>query len=506
MSSFLRKLSGVGSATLVSRILGFVRDSLVAAALGTGPVAEAYMVAIRIANMFRRVFAEGAFSNAFVPLFVKKEASEQQGFVREVQSALLMALIVLTIIFQIFMPYAVMLLAPGFVDDTGKFQITVDFCRLAFFYLSFVSLSTLYGGILNGYGKFALNAYSSILPNIFAIAALGGVTLYGMGASREAGAILTAANVVGGVAQLIVVIWGARKLGMTAMLTIPRYTDDVKKLLTIAMPTIFSSGVVQINLVVGSAIASLQTGAVAWLYMADRLYQLPLGIVGIAVGTVLLPEISLYKKQGDASKIRASLARGAEVCLILTLPCAVMLTFAPDILVRGLFERGAFTPADTQATALALIAFAPGIVAFVLMRVYQTAYYAAGETKTMMRFAIINAAANVAINVALFPWLGYIACAISTTIAAWINIWMLWNGLSKQDQVRLGDISAATFTKIIVANVMLAGFVLLLREFVDLSGFGKLLSALILCALAGSLYVSALLVFFRSQIRPFLRR
>ncbi len=427
--SLLRNFVTVGGATASSRILGFARDMFMAAALGTGPVADAFFVAFRFPNLFRRLFAEGAFNSAFVPLFTRAlkegEDADARRFGREALAALLTLLLIVTAIAEILMPFLMFVLAPGFSADPAKFDLTVLLTRIAFPYLTLVSLVALFSGVLNAKGRFAAAAFAPALLNVVFIAALAVVLLADLHQTRDASIILSWATVIGGALQLAIVVWAANRAGVGLRLQRPRLTSGVRRLAKLAVPGVLAGGVTQINLVIGTIIASLAPGAVSYLYYADRLYQLPLGIVGVAIGVVLLPDLARALGNGLADVASHTQNRALEFALALTLPAAVALAVLATPIIAILFERGVFTEADTTATASALAAFALGLPGFVLIKVFQPAFFARENTRTPMVFAAIAVAINIALSLALFPSLEHVGIAIATSVAGWVNAILL---------------------------------------------------------------------------------
>jgi len=423
----LRSFATVGGWTLASRILGFVRDILIAAYLGAGPVAEAFFVAFRLPNMFRRFFAEGAFNMAFVPLFAKRlegeGAESAKGFAEDAMAALLAALLVLTVVAQIAMPWFVLALASGFEAD-GKLDIAVAFSRIVFPYIIFISLAALFSGILNSFSRFSAAAAAPVLLNVVLIAVIAAAAAAGW----EMGSALSWAVFLAGIGQLALVAWACRRAGMTLALRRPRLTPEVRRLVALGVPAALAAGVMQINLLVGTQVASYFDGAVGWLWYADRVYQLPLGVVGVAVGVVLLPELSRRVRAGDTARAADALNRAAEFCLLLTIPATAALVAIPHLVTAVLFERGAFDAADTSATAHALAVYALGLPAFVLQKVIQPAYFAREDTRTPLRYAVVSMVVNVVIAAGGAPFLGYIAAPIGTSVAGWVNLALLWLG------------------------------------------------------------------------------
>jgi putative peptidoglycan lipid II flippase len=425
----------VGAWTMVSRILGLFRDILMAAFLGTGPVAQAFLIAFTLPNMFRRFFAEGAFNLAFVPLFAKKvEAGEDaRGFARDALSGLAFVLVLLVIVGWIFMPALVYALASGFAGDE-RFTLSVTHGRIAFPYILLISLTALLSGVLNSLGRFALAAAAPILMNVVMIAFL----LWGWWSGGNIGLWQIWSVPVAGVAQLALVWWGCARAGMPVLPRRPRLTPEMKRLTVIMVPALLAGGVVQINLIVGRQVASFFDGAVAWLSYADRLYQLPLGVVGIAIGIVLLPDLSRRLKAGDGSGGRDAINRATELTLALTLPAAVALIVIPVPIVATLFERGAFTAADTLPTALAVAVYGAGLPAFVMQKVLSPLYYAREDTRSPFRFAVWAMVVNAVVALGLAPFIGFIAAALGTTVAGWVMLWQLWQGTKP-----MGDMAAA---------------------------------------------------------------
>ncbi|MEM7317460.1 MAG: murein biosynthesis integral membrane protein MurJ, partial [Pseudomonadota bacterium] len=307
----------VGGWTIASRVLGFVREILIANFLGTGPVAEAFFVAFRLPNMFRRFFAEGAFNTAFVPQFAKTLEADGEGearkFATEAMSGLFAVLMVFTLLAQLVMPWLVYGLASGFADD-GRFEMTVGFARILFPYILFISLAALLSGVLNSFGRFAAAAAAPVLLNVILVA----VMLGAWALETEVGYALVWGAFAAGVAQLALVWWAARKVGMGIVPRRPRLTPRVRRLVVIGVPAVLAGGVLQINLLVGTQVASYFDGAVGWLAYADRIYQLPLGAVGVAIGIVLLPELSRRLRADDLPGTRAAMNRAAEFTLALT--------------------------------------------------------------------------------------------------------------------------------------------------------------------------------------------
>jgi putative peptidoglycan lipid II flippase len=417
--SRIRLMSGfltVGFWTLVSRILGFVREILIAAYLGAGPVAESFYIAFSLPNMFRRFFGEGAFNMAFIPMFAKKlEGGENPGeFARDAFTGLGFILILFTALAQLVMPWLVLAMASGFLEDE-RFNLAALFGRIAFPYILFISLAALLSGVLNATGRFTAAAAAPALLNVIFIAGL--VLAHRLG--WNIGSTLAWSVPVAGMAQLALVWVAASRAGFRLIPRRPRLTPELKRLAIIAAPAALAGGVVQVNLLVGRQVASFFEGAIAWLNYADRLVQLPLGVVGVAIGVVLLPALSRQLRAGDSDGARSALSRAGEVSLLLTIPAATALIMVPMPLVETLFQRGAFNADDTAKTAIAVAVYGIGLPAFVLQKVLQPVYFARENTRTPFHFALVGMVVNLVLAVGLSYYLGFIAAAIGTTAAGW---------------------------------------------------------------------------------------
>ncbi|MFO1104734.1 MAG: murein biosynthesis integral membrane protein MurJ [Amaricoccus sp.] len=420
----------VGSWTMLSRVLGLVRDMLMAAVLGTGPVAQAYLIAFTLPNMFRRFFGEGAFNQAFVPMFAKRvqTGDDPRGFAEDAFSGLAAVLVVFTLIGMVAMPLLVLAMASGFAGDE-RFQLSVIYGRIAFPYIILISLTALLCGVLNSLGYFAVAAAAPVAMNVVMI----GFLLVGERAGFDVGLWQIWSVPVAGVVQLWLCWWAADRVGMKIRPRWPRLTPELRRLAVLATPALLAGGVVQINLLVGRQVGSFFDGAVAWLSYADRLYQLPLGVVGAAISVVLLPDLSRRLHSGDAQGGQDALNRGAEFTLALTLPAAAALVAIPGPIVSVLFERGEFHAADTAATALAVAIYGAGLPAFVLQKVLSPLYYAREDTRSPFRFAVHSMIVNVAVAIGLAPLIGFSAAALGTTVAGWTMLVQLWRGTRAMD-------------------------------------------------------------------------
>ena len=475
----------VGSWTMLSRVLGLARDMLMAAFLGTGPMAQAFLVAFTLPNMFRRFFAEGAFNMAFVPMFAKKlEGGEDpERFARDALSALASVLIVFTLVGQLLMPWMVLAMASGFLGDE-RYALSVSYGRIAFPYILFISLTALLSGVLNALGRFAVAAAAPILMNLVMIAFL----LMGFWGPGDVGLWQIWSVPVAGIAQLALVWWGASKAGLRIVPHWPRFTPEIRKLAMIAAPALLTGGVVQINLIVGRQVGSFFDGAVAWLSYADRLYQLPLGVVGVAIGVVLLPDLARKLRSADAEGARNATNRATELTLGLTIPAAAALMVIPGPIVSVLFQRGEFGAVDTQATALAVLIYGAGLPAFVLQKVYLPLYYAREDSRTPLRFTVHAMIVNALAAIALAPVIGFSAAALGTTLAGWTMLFQLWHGTRAMGQATRPDAQLRrTLPRIVLASAMMAAALFLAERALGPSLADPVLryGALVLLVLAG---------------------
>ena len=427
-SRLTRGFMTVGAWTMASRILGFVRDILIGTFLGSTAMAEAFLIAFSLPNMFRRFFAEGTLNVAFVPMFSKKHAAGEGAleFARDAFSGLAFILVIFSIIAQIFMPALVYSMAAGFAQDS-RFDLAVGYGRIVFPYILFISLAALLSGVLNATGRFVAAAAAPVLLNVIFITALFGAHYAG----ADYGLTLSWVVLLAGIAQVALVWTAASRAGYRIIPRMPHMTPELRRLAIIAAPAALAGGVTQINLLVGRQVASGFDGAVAWVYYADRLYQLPLGVVAIAIGVVLLPELSRNLRNGDHTASRYALSRAGELSLALTVPASVALMIVPTQLVEVLFQHGKFTADDAANTALATAVYGAGLPAFVLQKVLSSVYFARENTRAPFYFALVGMIVNAVIAIGLSYWIGFIAAAIATTVAGWTITILIWVGAAR---------------------------------------------------------------------------
>ena len=422
----LRGIVTVGAWTLASRILGFVRDILIAARLGAGPVADAFFVALRLPSLFRRLFGEGAFAAAFVPGFTGTLAAEgreaARAYAEQAFALMLIGLGLLVIAGEVFMPQVMLGLAPGFAAIPAKFALAVTLSRLTFPYLVLICLAALVSGVLNGLDRFTAASASYLLFNVVMIAALLWLTPF----LPSAGHALAVGVTLSGLAQLGVLLVAARRAGMRLRLVRPRLTPPMRALLRRMAPGLVGAGVTQLNLAVDVIIASLlPAGTVSVLYYADRVNQLPLGTIGTAVGTALLPLLARQIRAQALVELRATLNQALALALALTLPAAFALMLLAEPIMLALFRHGALSGAAAAKSAAALAAYAIGLPAFVLAKLFSPGFFARGDTKTPVKIGVIAVFLNLALNLALMRPLGYLGPPLATSLAAFFNAFAL---------------------------------------------------------------------------------
>lgn len=453
--TFFAAVATVSGFTMMSRLLGFIRDIMVAQFAGTGPLADAFFIAFRLPNLFRRWFAEGAFNVAFVPLFSRRLASEgaqdARVFANQAMAALTLVLFGFTVLAEIFMPQVMKVIAPGFNDDPVKAERAIVYARIMFPYLSFMALLALYGGVLNALKKFAAPAAAPVALNIVLIIAL----LINQPLGYEATKIMSWAVAFSGLVQWVVVLVALERQGFYLRPTMPRMTADVRLLFKRMVPGMISGGVMQIDVLIASAIASMGAGAISYLYYAERIIHLPIGVIGVALGVVLLPTLSERLANGDHKGAANTQNRAAEAALLLTVPACLALVLIPDVIIGGLFERGAFSAASTASTAPVLAAYALAMPALVLQKVFQPGYYAAEDTVTPVIFAAINMVINAGLGLTLFPIYGAVGLGIAMSVSSWVHLLLLAGGLMWRGAWQADTRLLSRLARIIIAAALM---------------------------------------------------
>jgi putative peptidoglycan lipid II flippase len=491
--SLVRNSMTIGGLTLVSRILGFVRDMLMARFVGAGFASDAFLIAWRLPNLFRALFAEGAFAAAFVPMFnrtiAEKDGDVNAGirFADQVLSVLLPFLLLFTVGMMIAAGPIVWAMTGGFPDGgPQKFNLATEFTRITFPYLPLISIVSLLGGILNSLDRFWVNAAAPVLLNVCLIIGL----LFFRGHSDvETARTQAIAVTVSGVMQLLWLIWACRRAGVVLRIGIPRLSPAVKQLLKVVWPAALGAGAVQFNLLISTSLAArfLPQGSVSYLYYADRLNQLPLGLIGIGVGTAMLPSLSRQIGSGNEAAANSTQNRAIELVLLLTLPACAALMVASVPLLRGLLQHGAFTAYDTIQSAWALSAFSLGLPAYVLIKVLTPGFYARADTKTPVRIALVAMLANLIGNLILIWPLAHVGLALSTAISAWVNVLLLYWTLHRRAHLTIDARLKQRAVKLIIATAAMTGLLLLFDPIADrYLGGPFLLRAVVLALLIGA--------------------
>ncbi len=458
--NLIASTSTFGFYTLISRILGYVRDILIAIFLGTSLFADAFFVAFRLPNTFRRLFAEGTFNAAFIPSYagtLAKNKIEADNFAKNVFNLLFIILLFFVLMAEIFMPQLIFLIAPGFYQDPEKLKLAVDLSRITFPFLFFISLASFFAAILNSYNKFAVSAAAPIILNIVLIGSL----FFSQWTNISDVFVLSYAVSFAGFLQLIVLLLFVRKNFKPILSVKIKIDKKVKFFFRKLLPSIFSSGVTQINILVGTIIASFQAGAVSYLYYADRVYQINLAVAGIAVGTVMLPELSKHVNNKNYEKIINLQNRSLELCLFLSVPAALALVLASDQIITSLFGYGSFDNSSVINTAIALTFFAFGVPAFSILKIFSNFFFARNDTKTPFYLSLISVILNIIISVSLFSRIGFIIIPIATSISSWLNVFMHFYFIKKRDLHTFDSKFIYKFPRMIL-SVVVMGVVLYL--------------------------------------------
>ena len=478
MQGFFRSFFTVSFYTILSRILGFIRDIFIAKFLGSTVTADAFFVAFRLPNFFRRVLAEGAYSAALIPVFSgvvidTKDDEEAADFVENTMSLLLFVTVTLTFIFYFGMPYIIQVLAPGFSENKEAFDLAVHFGKIIFPYLIFISLVAHFTSIINVHGKFAAGAFAPAILNISFILSLFILTPQ----LPSAGHALAYGVLIGGLFQFIFMYRAVLQL-YRPRIRIPKINKRLKRFLHLFLPGIIGSGVIQLNIIIGTIIASfLPIGAISHIYYADRLNQLPLAIFGIAMGVVLLPSLSKAIKQNKKEEIQIIQNRSLEFCLLISLPSAAGLFILSTPIINILFERGAFLSADTVYTAQVLSIFALGLPAYILIKVLITCFFAREDTKTPLYISLVSVIINIVLSLLLIESMREMGIATATAISAWVNTILLYIILRSKDSFVLDTQLIRNSFKIIISMIaMVVGCYFLNKVlFVNISGLSSLL-------------------------------
>jgi putative peptidoglycan lipid II flippase len=493
--------------TLISRFLGLARDLVITARLGASLTiaADAYYTALAFPNLFRRIFAEGAFAAAFVPTYSKTLAGEGEAradrLAADSLASVAAATVVLTLLAQLAMPWLMYAINPGYVDQPEKFRLAVILTQITMPYLPCMAIAALFSGVLNARGRFIV---SGVYPTILNAVML--VVVWPQTDPVRAAYAASWAVLVAGVGQAGLVWWGAHKSGARIGLVRPRLTPEIKALVRLAIPAAIANSATQINIFVSGILASQVAGARVWMSVADRLYQLPMSLVGVAIGVALLPRLSQALRTDDREDAQGAMDQALVFALAFSLPAAAALMAIPVFLIDGLFTRGAFSFQDAAATGQLLFHYGWGVPAFVLLRVLQPAFFAREDTKTPMRFSLLSVAVNIGLGLALFPFVGVQGIAAATGIAAWISVAQMAASLARRGDYRPSPRAWSKMARVALASVALGLLLVVAGRFrpeiegllsaLPLPGLGaKEIAVLLVCAVGGALYPVLLFAF-----------
>jgi len=450
--------------TLISRILGYARDILIAIFLGTGLLADAFFVAFRLPNTFRRLFAEGSFNAAFVPSYMgelvqsKKQADD---FAKNIFNLLFIILLVFVFLAEIFMPQLIYLIAPGFYKDPEKLNLAVNLSRITFPFLFFICLASFFSAILNSHNKFAAAAAAPIIYNVILISSL----FMSQWLDSSEVLLLSYAVSFSGFVQLIILFFFVKKNFYPTLSIKFKIDEKIKFFFKKLIPSIFSSGVTQINILVGTIIASFHPGAVSYLYYADRVYHINLAVAGIGIGTVMLPELSKFIKNNEAIKAIDLQNRAIEFCLFLSIPASVALVIGSNEIVTSLFGYGSFNIESVNNTALALVFFAYGVPAFAILKILSNFFFARNDTKLPFYLSIISVVLNIIISISLFSRVGFVIIPIATSISSWVNVFLHFYFIKKRSLHNFDNKFIYKFPRILLSVVVMGTVLYLLLGF-----------------------------------------
>ncbi len=452
--------------TLISRILGYLRDFFIAIFLGSGPVADAFFVAFRIPNTFRRLFGEGSFNAAFVPSYSKelvKGKIKSKDFANEVLNLLALSLLILVILAELFMPFFVSIIAPGFRSNPEKYLLAIQLTKITFPFIFFVSLASFFSAILNSHNKFAAASAAPIILNILMI----GVLVFGKILDDKLVFYLSYAVTIAGLIQAIFLVIFVKKFFQPRIKLNFAFSKEVKFFFKKLLPSIFSSGVTQINILIGTIIASFQASAVSYLYYADRIYQINLAIAGIAIGTVILPKLSSYIQKNKIKDIDRIQNKSLELSLFLSLPAMVGLIIANEEIVSSLFGYGSFDKESVRNSAEALFYFSLGLPAFSLIKIFSNFTFARDNTKIPFYFSLVAVLINIVISIVFFKDFGFIIIPIATSISSWINSLLLYIYLHIKQYFKINKILIFRLIRVSLSSIIMGFCLFNLISFFD---------------------------------------
>jgi len=462
--NLLKSTGTFGFYTIISRLLGYLRDILIAIFLGTGMLADAFFVAFRIPNTFRRLFAEGTFNAAFVPSYsseIIKGKKQSNKFANNIFNLLFIGLLFLTIIIEIFMPAFVSIIAPGFIGNIEKMDIAISLTRITLPFLFFICLASFFSAILNSHNKFAAAAAAPIILNIVLILVL----FFSKFLGDQLVYYLSYGVSLAGFLQLIFLYKFVSKYYSIKVSFKLKTSNKVKFFFKKLLPSIFSSGVTQINILIGTIIASFQASAVSYLYYADRIYQINLAIAGIAIGVVILPQLSKHIQSRKKNKILLIQNKALELSFFLSLPASIALIIGSEQIVSALFGYGSFNENSVSNSSLALYYFALGLPAFALIKVFSSFFFANHDTKTPFYISLISVALNILISIYYFSEIGFVIIPIATTISSWVNSILLFLFLKNRQLFYFNQVFFVKFIKIIISSILMGLFFNFLLNF-----------------------------------------
>ena len=455
--NLLKSTGTFGFFTIISRLLGYLRDILIAIFLGTGVLADVFFVAFRIPNTFRRLFSEGTFNAAFVPSYtseITKGKTQSSKFANDIFNLLFLGLFFLVLVAQVFMPAFVSIIAPGFIGEIEKMEVTIYLTRITFPFLFFISLASFFSAILNSHNRFAAASAAPIILNIILI----GILFFSKLLGDHLVYYLSYGVSLAGILQLFFLYKFVGKFYSLKFNFTIKINNKVKIFFKKLLPSIFSSGVTQINILVGTIIASFQTSAVSYLYYADRIYQINLAIAGIAIGVVILPQLSKHIQSNKKDKILLIQNKALELSLFLSLPASVALLIGSEQIISALFGYGSFDEVSALNSGKALYYFALGLPAFSLIKVFSSFFFANNNTKTPFYISLISVILNIMISVYYFKEIGFIIIPIATTISSWFNAILLFVFLKNKSLFNFNKIFLIRFIKIIIASIFMGIF------------------------------------------------
>ncbi len=468
---FFKIFSIIGSLTFLSRLLGYFRDFFIAKLLGAGLVSDAFFVAFKLPNLFRRLFAEGSLNSAFIPVLAgvreKKGRNEASNFLSKIFSITLVFLLFLVIFFEIMMPFIISMISPGFNEDSEKYELTIYLARLTFPFLLFICLSSLIGGFLNTVGKFAAMAFIPVILNLTMLTVLFFFS-FNEDSKQTISLFLSASISLAGIIQLIWLVLNLKKNHFNLNFKIKnlfKISPEIKKLAKLFIPAVFGNGVYQLNLLVDMILAStLVHGSISYLYFADRVNQLPIGVIGIALSTALLPILSTQIKKKEYKEANFTINNCLQIGIIFVLPCVIGILTLSNQIIEILFVRGEFSNEDGLSTSLALTAFSFGLPAFILIKILAANFFAREDTRTPVKVALVAVIINLILNLILIKYYLHVGLAIATSISAWVNCLLLFFILKKRQFIKINKDTLNVFIKCSFASILIGVFIIISKK------------------------------------------